>query len=88
MLNTTMQMGKLNKSIKKRKRKRKQNKMTPQSLLNVKVSVIITYHLTVHCSCDYIHIQILLTGYIGLISRCTAVVTASRSTFKGTLRSL
>ena len=35
-----------------------------------------------------IHIQIPPTGYIGLILRSTAVATASRSTFEGTMRVL
>ena len=34
----------------------------------------------------YIHIQIPLTGYVGLILRSTGVPTASRCTVEGTMR--
>ena len=35
-----------------------------------------------------IHIQIPLTGYIGLILSSTAVATVSQSTFEGTMRAI
>ena len=38
--------------------------------------------------CKYYTSRILLTGYVGLISRSTAVASASRSTIEGTMRVL